>query len=181
MTYRNVVSAVVRALAAETINSAGGCDVEPRVQCAPVPGAISGPASRLLDDALVRRLMKEALTSLQYASLAAQYSTDEIRKHAGVNALIASIRSPAPRRFVECACWAWAYPKKQGMDGKRSLNVLPAGWYELDNWCDEPAPVKTQERWRRGVQKALKARGDEALMVMQEELERVGALESKAA
>lgn len=30
MIYRNVISAVVRALAAETINSAGGCDFEPK-------------------------------------------------------------------------------------------------------------------------------------------------------
>ena len=181
MIYTSVLSAVVRALAAETINSAGGCDFEPKVQSAKVPGAISGPAARLLDDALVRKIMREALTALQYAALAGQYSTDVARKHAGVNALIASVRSPAPRRFVECACWAWAYPKRPGLDGKRSLNVLPAGWYELDNWCDEPAPVKTQERWRRDVQKALKAHGDKALMVMQDELERVGALDSEAA
>lgn len=38
MTYRNVVSAVVRALAAETITSAGGCDFEPKVQCAKQKG-----------------------------------------------------------------------------------------------------------------------------------------------
>ena len=180
MTYRNVVSAVVRALASEVINSAGGCSFEPRVQAARVPGAISGSAERLLDDALVRRIMRETLTQLQYAALAGQYSTDWPRKHAGVNLLIKSIESPAPERFVECACWTWAYPKKGGKDGKRSVAVLPAGWYQMDNWCDEPANIKTQERWRREIHKALKSIVDGALAVLQEQLEQVGALAEAA-
>ena len=31
MIYRDVISAVIRALASETINSAGGCDYTPKV------------------------------------------------------------------------------------------------------------------------------------------------------
>lgn len=180
MTYRNVISAVVRALAAETIASAGGCEFEPRVQAARVPGAISGSAERLLDDALVRRIMRETLTQLQYAALAGQYSTDGPRKHTGVSLLIKSIESPAPERFIECACWTWAYPKKDGKDGKRSVAVLPAGWYQMDNWCDEPANIKTQERWRREIHKELKRIADGALAVLQEQLEQVGALAEAA-
>jgi hypothetical protein len=180
MTYRNVISAVVRALASEVINSAGGCDFEPRVQKARIPGAISGRAERLLDDALVRRIMRETLTQLQYAALAGQYSTDGPRKHAGVNLLIKWIESPAPERFIECACWTWAYPKKEGGEGKRSVAVLPAGWYEMDNWCDEPANIKTQQRWRREIHKELKSIADGALAVLQEQLEQVGAIAEAA-
>ena len=50
MTYRNVVSAVVRALAAETISSAGGCDFEPKVQCAKQKGEIVGKEAAFLQD-----------------------------------------------------------------------------------------------------------------------------------
>jgi hypothetical protein len=181
MTYRNVVSAVVRALASEVINSAGGCSFEPRVQAARVPGAISGSAERLLDDALVRRIMRETLTPLQYAALAGQYSTDGPSKHAGVNLLIRSVESPAPVRFVECACWTWAYPKKDGKDGKRSIAVLPAGWYQMDNWSDDPVPVKTQERWRRDIRKALKQAVDQALIEAHEILAAEGLVAGEAA
>lgn len=51
--YQNVVSAVVRALAAETINSAGGCDFEPKVQAAKQKGAIVGKEAAFLFDCMV--------------------------------------------------------------------------------------------------------------------------------
>jgi hypothetical protein len=62
MTYRNVVSAVVRALAAETINSAGGCDFEPKVQCAKQKGEIVGKEAAFLQDCWVFGRLHKSLT-----------------------------------------------------------------------------------------------------------------------
>ncbi|MNY67884.1 hypothetical protein D3C86_2055520 [compost metagenome] len=75
----------------------------------------------------------------------------------------------------------WALPKLAGVDGKRSTNVLPAGWYEMDNWSDEPHPIKTQERWRRDIRKALERAVDEALVSAQTLLDADELIETKAA
>ena len=63
MTYRNVVSAVVRALAAETISSAGGCDFEPKVQCAKQKGEIVGKQAAFLTDCWVFGRLHKALSA----------------------------------------------------------------------------------------------------------------------
>ncbi len=61
MNYQNVISAVVRALAAETINSAGGCNVEPRVQTSKLNGEITGKDAALLADCIVHKLLHAQL------------------------------------------------------------------------------------------------------------------------
>jgi hypothetical protein len=66
MTYRNVVSAVVRALAAETINSAGGCDFEPKVQCAKQKGEIVGKEAAFLTDCWVFGRLHKGLEASSY-------------------------------------------------------------------------------------------------------------------
>ncbi|SDJ39031.1 hypothetical protein [Pseudomonas abietaniphila] len=181
MTYRNVVSAVVRALAAETINSAGGCDFEPKVQCAKQSGEILGKEAAFLQDCWVFGRLHKGLSAPQWRSLVAKYSTHTDRKHAAITELTKAIRSPAPERFRHCAVVTWALPKLLGVEGKRSTNVLPAGWYEMDNWTDEPHPVKTQERWRREIRKALERAVDEALVEVGHILEHEGLLISEAA
>ncbi|MNR46460.1 hypothetical protein D3C85_1654290 [compost metagenome] len=67
------------------------------------------------------------------------------------------------------------------MDGKRSTNVLPASWYEMDNWSDDPHPIKTQERWRRNIRKALESSVDLALIEAQHILEHEGLVMSEVA
>ncbi|WP_288074304.1 hypothetical protein [Pseudomonas sp.] len=176
MTYRNVVAAVVRALASDVLNSAGGCDFEPRVQSARIPGALSGKDARLLDDGWVRGRLHSQLTGDQYTALVAFYSGDFASKIDAAQAMAKRVKSPAPERFITCATVTWAAPKRQGVDGKRSTSVLPAGWYCLDNWCDDPISVKTQERWRREIRKALKAEVDAALEIAQDVLEADGLL-----
>ena len=181
MTYRNVVSAVVRALAAETINSTGGCDFEPKVQCAKQKGEIVGKEAAFLLDCWVFGRLHKALNQQHWRVLVAKYSTHVERKHTAIAELTRSVRSPAPKRFLHCAVVTWALPKRPGMDGKRSTNVLPAGWYEMDNWSDEPYPIKTQELWRREIRKALEREVDEALLLAQVLLDAEGLIETKAA
>ncbi|MDB5996874.1 MAG: hypothetical protein JWP42_4010 [Pseudomonas sp.] len=181
MTYRNVVSAVVRALAAETINSAGGCDFEPKVQCAKQKGEIVGKEAAFLQDCWVFGRLHKGLSPAHWRALVAKYSTHTDRKHAAITELTKLMRSPAPERFRHCAIVTWALPKLPGVEGKRSTNVLPAGWYSMDNWSDDPHPIKTQERWRRDIRKALESAVDAALVEAQHILGDEGLLMAEAA
>lgn len=181
MTYRNVVSAVVRALAAETINSAGGCDFEPKVQCAKQKGEIVGKEAAFLIDCWVFGRLHKSLSAAHWRVLVAKFSTHTDRKHAAIAELTKVMRSPAPERFLHCAVVTWALPKLAGVEGKRSTNVLPAGWYEMDNWSNEPHPIKTQERWRRDIRKALECSVDLALIEAQHILEHEGLVMSEVA
>ena len=63
MNYQNVVSAVVRALAAETINSAGGCEFEPKVQAAKQKGEIVGKEAAFLVDCWVFGRLHKSLSA----------------------------------------------------------------------------------------------------------------------
>lgn len=181
MTYPSVVSAVVRALAAETINSAGGVDFEPKVQAARVPGSICGKEEAFLTDCWVHGRLHKALPAHLWDALTSKYSTHLDRKHAAMMAVAGRVKSPAPKRFVECATATWAFPKLPGVDGKRSTNVLPASWYVLDNWDEDGRPQKTLERWRRDIRRDLERQVDLALVEAHEILAAEGILADQAA
>ena len=176
MIYRSVIAAVVRALAAETMSSTGGQDFEPKVQAAKQKGAIVGKEDAFLTDCWVFGRLHKGLAAAHWTALVAKYSTHEDRKHAAIRDLIGAVRSPSPDQFRHCAVVTWAIPKPQGVEGKRSLNTLKPRDYEMDNWCDDPAPIKTQERWRRDIRKALDRKVDEALTEAQAILDNEGLL-----
>ncbi|OZY60411.1 hypothetical protein CJF39_05890 [Pseudomonas lundensis] len=181
MTYRNVVAAVVRALAAETINSAGGCDFEPKVQCAKQKGEIVGKEAAFLVDCMVHARLRAQLAPDHWNALVAQYSTHAERKHAAIILIAKAIRSPAPERFRHAAVVTWAMPKLPGQESKRSTSVLPAGWYSMDNWLDDPVPERTQYRWKSAICKDLRRRVDEALSEAQGILDGEGLIAQNAA
>ena len=181
MTYRNLVSAVVRALAAETINSTGGCDFEPKVQCAKQKGEIVGKEAAFLLDCWVFGRLHKALNQQHWRVLVAKYSTHTERKHAAIVAIAKAIKSPAPERFRHAAVVTWAMPKLPGQDGKRSTNVLPAGWYCMDNWLDEPTAERTQYRWKSAICKELRSMVDAALAEAQGILDAEGLIKDDIA
>ena len=112
MTYRNVVSAVVRALAAETMSSAGGCNVEPRVQHAKLKGEIAGKDAALLADCIIHKLLHAQLAPRHWNALVAKYSTHRGRKIDSIGRLVAVVKSPAPQRFTQQAVLVWAVPQQ---------------------------------------------------------------------
>jgi hypothetical protein len=112
MTYRNVISAVVRALAAETINSSGGCNVEPRVQASKLKGEISGKDAALLADCIVHKLLHAQLSPRHWNALVAKYSTHRGRKIDSIGRLVAVVKTPAPQRFTQQAVLVWAVPQQ---------------------------------------------------------------------
>ncbi|SFQ46209.1 hypothetical protein SAMN05216229_12328 [Geopseudomonas sagittaria] len=171
MIYQSVISAVVRALAAETINSAGGCDFDAKVQQARIPGEISGKEGAFLVDCMVFGRLHSQLTSAKWDALVSKYSTHADRKREAVLRMAKAVQSPAGKRFIECAVVTWAYPKLPGAEGKRSTSVLPAGWYEMANWDDDGKPESTLRRWRGGIRRDLEREVSEALEAAQEILD----------
>lgn len=112
MTYRNVVAAVVRALAAETINSAGGCDFEPKVQCTKQKGEIVGKEAALLADCIVHKLLHAQLSPRHWNALVAKYSTHKGRKIESIGRLVSVVPTPAPQRFTQQSVLVWAVPQQ---------------------------------------------------------------------
>ncbi|MBP0943107.1 hypothetical protein V2K16_22785 [Pseudomonas alliivorans] len=125
MQYRNVISAVVRALAAETINSAGGCDFEPKVQCARQKGEIIGKEAALLVDCIVHKLLHAQLSSRQWNALVAKYSTHKGRKIDSIGRLACAVSSPAPLRFTQQAVLVWAVPQQSNGIQRHVREVAP--------------------------------------------------------
>ena len=101
MNYHNVISAVVRALAAETINSSGGCNVEPRVQASKLKGEISGKDAALLADCIVHKLLHAQLAPRHWNALVAKYSTTSPR-WMNVSGTLAKWASHAASRLPCC-------------------------------------------------------------------------------
>ncbi|WP_095093863.1 hypothetical protein [Pseudomonas sp. Irchel 3A5] len=125
MNYRNVVAAVVRALAAETVNAASGGDFEPKVQCAKQKGAIVGKEAALLADCIVHKLLHAQLTPRQWNALVAKYSTHKGRKIDSIGRLVHAVKSPAPQRFTQQAVLVWAVPQQvKGI--QRQVREVPA-------------------------------------------------------
>lgn len=126
MIYHNVISAVVRALAAETINSAGGCEFEPKVQMAKQKGEISGKDAALLADCIVHKLLHAQLSPRHWNALVAKYSTHRGRKIDSIGRLVAVVESPAPRRFTQQAVLTWAVPQQsKGITRKAAQAKAP--------------------------------------------------------
>ena len=168
----------VRALAAETITSAGGCDFKPKVQCAKQKGEIVGKEAAFLQDCWVFGRLHKALTPAHWRALVAKYSTHQERKHGAILELLNSVKTPAPKRFRECAVLTWAIPQVAGAEGKRSAAVLPAAWYDITNWDNDGKPESTRYRWRSGIRKTLDDQVNEALTAAQELLDAEELIES---
>ncbi|RZI91662.1 MAG: hypothetical protein EOP15_00220 [Pseudomonas sp.] len=123
MNYQNVVSAVVRALAAETINSAGGCNVEPRVQTSKLKGEISGKDAALLADSIVHKLLHAQLSPRHWNALVAKYSTHRGRKIDSIGRLVAVVPTPAPKLFTQQAVLVWAVPQQKKGIQRKAIEV----------------------------------------------------------
>lgn len=181
MVYQNVISAVVRALAAEDMTDVAACWRDPiAISAARRSGEIVGKEAARLYDVMVHALLHRSLTAAQWDALTAKYSTHAERKHAAIARMAKAVVSPAPERFRHAATVTWALPKLPGVDGKRSLNVLPAGWYCMANWDDDGRPESTLYRWRAGIRRELERQVNEALVAAQEVLDAEGLIQGAA-
>ena len=145
---QDIVPLVIRALASDTL-MAGSASIEdidmPR---STNPDQLTRH-DLFVESCMFHARMRRVLSPIEYAVLVAKYSPCFKAKLKAASKLAAHIKSPAPARFKHTAIITWAIPKPRGNAKRVSTVVLPDNWYLMDNWCDEPVPVKTQERWRR--------------------------------
>lgn len=179
MIYRDVLSAIVSALAAEQIDStsrqawqrlAGDCD-------RPAGGSID-PADRALLDYWVHARLRAQLSPRHWNVLNAKYSTHKGRKVQCAGRLTSVITSPAPRLFISYAVYAWAIPRLKGVTGKRdeSVLVLPDRCYDMNHWDPDARPEPTRRRWRGDIFRSLIELEREAICAAEEILDREGVL-----
>ncbi|MCL6701156.1 hypothetical protein [Pseudomonas sp. T1.Ur] len=168
MIYRNVISAVVRALAAETINSAGGCDFEPKVQTSKLKGEISGKDATLLADCIVHKLLHAQLTPRQWNALVAKYSTHKGRKVDSIGRLVSAIKSPAPQRFTQQAVLVWAVPQQvKGIQRQARQAAAPENIQDSSGKWDwrNRAAEEAVERANRHARSVAEARPGEMIVL----------------
>lgn len=157
MNYQNVISAVVRALAAETINSAGGCNVEPRVQTSKLKGEITGKDAALLADCIVHKLLHAQLSPRHWNALVAKYSTHRGRKIDSIGRLVAVVKSPAPQRFTQQAVLVWAVPEQKKGVQRVAIQSKPVKPLECTEGCGCKKVCKLEWRNRAALQAVERA------------------------
>ena len=123
MKYQNTMSAVVRALAAETMSGVGGCDFEPKVQAAKLKGEIVGKDAAMLFDCWVHARLHSKLIPRHWDALVAKYSTHKGKKVEAIGKLVPLIATQAPSLFRYKAVTAWAIPPVKGVQVRSGHEV----------------------------------------------------------
>lgn len=186
MIYTNVLSAVVSALAAECIDSTSKQAWQRLYQAGegrPVGPAVSED-DRMLADCWVHARLHALLLPRHWDVLVARYSTHPQKKARAITELAPLIASHAGARFVERAVATWAIPKLKGEEGKRStkdLIILPASWYDMNNWDENANTERTRQRWRKAIYDTLNEMVREALAAAEQILKEEGLLLDHAA
>lgn len=186
MVYRDTLSALVRCLAADAIDSTAkqawqklytaGYQVE--------RGGQGLPAEVMRDiDCWLHARLHSQLRPLLWNVLVAKYSTHKGRKVQALAAVIPFVPSPAGRLFVQYAVTTWAIPKLKGVEGKRSTDmlVLPDSYYDMNRWEGEGRPEQTRNRWRRDIRNWLEGQVTEAVNQAHEVMAAEGLLIDNAA
>ncbi|MDT3716242.1 hypothetical protein [Pseudomonas soli] len=123
MKYQNVMSAVVRALAADTMTGAGGCDFEPKVQASKLKGEITGKDAAMLVDCWVHARLHSKLIPRHWNALTARFSTHKAKKVEAIGKLVPLIATQAPNLFRYKAVTAWAIPPVRGVQAQSGHEV----------------------------------------------------------
>lgn len=229
MKYQNAMSAVVRALAAETMSGVGGCDFEPKVQAAKLKGEIVGKDAAMLFDCWVHARLHSKLIPRHWSALVAKFSTHKGKKVEAIGKLVPLIATQAPSLFRYKAVTAWAIPPVKGVQVQSGLEVasrsareqaefdslqagvvkhlaggempentgqarreqymkrstdmivLPAEFYDINNWDNQGLNRTTYWRWKKSIEKVLDEMVTEALAASTKILEEEGVLMSDAA
>lgn len=184
MIYRNVVSAVVRVMAAETLQDIRSQSWQSKID----PGEVRWRGNGLSKDDMkiydcwMHARLHSALSIEHWAILTARYSTHLEHKVQALQQLNEWIGTPAPARFRERCVATWGFPKIKGATAaKRSIGTLPASWYDMSNWDDEQRSDRTRQRWASGIRRTLDALVDQALVRVQALCDDEGMFDDDAA
>lgn len=174
--YRDVMPAIVRVIAADTMDSTARQSWQKLIERKVDGGfrALLGARDQFDFDCILHALLHRELTSAEWDVLYAKYSTHDRRRLDAINRLIPKISAPCPHLFLTKAVYTWAIPKLKGKEGKRSTHVLrlPDGFYDINTWDMDARPDSTRSRWRRGIWKSLDALEEQAVVRVTEILER---------
>lgn len=123
MKYQSVLTAIVRALAAETMSGVGGGDFEPKVQASKLKGEITGKDAAMLLDCWVHARLHSKLIPRHWNALTARFSTHKAKKVDAIGKLVPLIASQAPNLFRYKAVTAWAIPPVKGVQAQSGHEV----------------------------------------------------------
>lgn len=78
--------------------------------------------------------------------------------------------TPALCQFLGMAVYTWAIPKLEGVDGKRSRDVivLESWFYDMNNWGDGGWREQARRRWRLEIRSVLEEMLKEAEQVAEQ-------------
>lgn len=174
--YRDVLPAIIRALAADAIDNTAKQSWQKLIDRKVDGGfrALLSARDRFEFDCMLHALLHRELSSAEWDVLYARYSTHNGRRVQAISKLVPRISTPAPHLFLTKAVTTWCVPKMKGKDGKRSTEVLmlSAEWYDINTWDTEARPDSTRSRWRRDIWKALDTLEEQAVVHVTEILER---------
>ena len=179
MIYKNVVSAVVSILSAESMTDVGGqrFENEPVAMGALLSGELTESDRQLVNFWMCARLKKQLIPA-HWDVLVAKYSGQKGQKLSATAKLKIRVSTPAPMRFISYAVFAWALPKKKGVDSKCSEDSLqaPRWLHDMNLWDEDARPERTRRRWRKGIFDTLDDLLLEALAAAEEVLKDEGVL-----
>lgn len=176
--YPNLIEAVTRATSVDDVDSTAKLSWSPdRSQ----GWSMLSRDEKLAIDAMAHARLHHELNPTLWNVLVIKYSTSTAAKVAALEKVWPVIATPADARFTRHAATAWAFPKPKGMDGKRSTAVLPAGWYDFNNWDTEGRSDTTRRRWNARVKEWLESMVSLALIEAQHVLDEEGLIRAEAA
>lgn len=184
--YRDVMPAIVRILAADSIDNSTKQSWQKLIDS----GARTGGFRALLSardqfdyDCCLNALLHRELTGPEWDVLVGKFSTHKGNRIGAISRTVYRINSPAPALFRYKATTVWFIPKmkglKVGVDPKgrkvkrsTSVEVLPDEFYDINTWDTDAKPESTRNRWRLGIHKSLEAMQEAAVIHVTEILER---------
>lgn len=181
--YQGVMSAIVRALAADHIDNSAKQGWQRLIDSGPQTGgsrALLAARDRFDYDCCLHALLHKELSAAHWDILVGRFSTNRANRVGAISRTIPRISSPAPALFIYKATTVWFIPKIKGKQGRRSTDVviLPAGFYDMNTWDVEARPESTRGRWRLNIHKSLACMEEAAVIHVTEILEREQLLES---
>lgn len=175
--YRNVMSAIVKVLAADSIDNSTKQSWQKLIDAGGRTGgfrALLSARDQFDYDCCLYALLHRELSAAHWDVLVGRYSTHKANRVGAISRTIPRISSPAPALFIYKATTVWFIPKMKGLQGKRSTDVaiLPAEFYDMNTWDTEARPDSTRGRWRLGIHKCLAAMEEAAVVHVTEILDR---------
>ena len=179
--YRDVMPAIVRILAADSLDNSTKQSWQKLIDSGPKTGgfrALLSARDQFDYDCCLHALLHRELSAAHWDVLVGKFSTHKGNRIGSIGRTVYRITTPAPALFRYKAATVWFIPKMKGLKVggkvKRSTDVLvlPDEFYDINTWDLEAKPDSTRGRWRLGIHKCLEAMQEGAVVHVTEILDR---------